>query len=233
MPTRPLVVAFDIIETTISLEPLRGHFIDASLPGTSLEHWFSIGLRDAFALGAAGDYKPFAMVLNSAFDELFSAHGRERDDDVVTAVEAGMKTLPAQPGAIEAFRALQQRGVRLFALSNGSLASTTKLLKENGLLDMVEEVISTDQVEAPKPQPEVYRHLLERAGSDPEHTALVATHGWDLNGAAAAGLTTAFVRHSKPFPNALRAPDLEASSLPMLARRLLETGAGSDRRGRL
>lgn len=32
MPPRPLVVAFDIIETTISLEPLRPSFLEAGLP---------------------------------------------------------------------------------------------------------------------------------------------------------------------------------------------------------
>lgn len=87
---------------------------------------------------------------------------------------------------------------------------------------MLEEVISTDQVKTPKPQPEVYRHLLGRTGTDPEHTTLVATHGWDLNGAAAVGLTTAFVRYGKPVSTIFRAPDVQASSLPLLARRLLD-----------
>ncbi len=222
MPRRPRVVAFDIIETTISLEPLRDHFTGAGLPDGSLEHWFSIGLRDAFALGAVGGYKPFKEVLSSAFDELFAVHDRGRDDELVSAVEAGMKTLPAQPGASEALRALRERDVRIFALSNGSQESTSELLKKNGLLDLVEEVVSTDQIGLPKPRPEVYGFLLERARAHPAETALVATHGWDLNGAAAVGLTTAFVRHRKPFPEALRAPDLQASSLIGVARRLLE-----------
>ncbi len=102
MPPRPLVVAFDIIETTISLEPLRASFMASGLPGTSLEHWFSIGLRDAFALGATGTYQSFMNVLKTAFDELFAVYGLERDEGLAAAVEAGMKTLPAQAGAVEA-----------------------------------------------------------------------------------------------------------------------------------
>lgn len=222
MPCRPQVVAFDIIETTISLEPLRPIFIDAGLPDTSLEHWFSIGLRDAFALGAAGDYKPFLTVLKSAVEELFAVHGLGSGEGFMVPVEAAMQKLPAQPGAVEAFRILHESDIRLVALTNGSHASTTKLLEDNGLLDMVEEVISTDHIGAPKPQPKVYRYLLERARAPAEQTALVATHGWDLHGAAAVGLTTAFVRHRKPFPGALHSPDLEAASLPLLAERLLD-----------
>lgn len=222
MPARPLVVAFDIIETTIPLEPLRACFIEAGLPATGLEHWFSIGLRDAFALGAAGEYKPFMTVLQSAFAELFAVHGLEPTDDLARSVEARMKVLPARPGALEAFRTLHERGIRIFALTNGSHASTTKLLDDNGLLGMVEQVISTDEIGLPKPQPQVYRYLLEKAGQPAAQTALVATHGWDLHGAAAVGLTTAFVRYRQPFPEALRSPDLEAPSLPRIARQLLD-----------
>lgn len=222
MPPRPLVVAFDILETTISLEPLRASFIASGLPGTSLEHWFSIGLRDAFALGAAGRYQPFMKVLVSAFDELFAVYRREVDEGLVGTVEAGMKTLPAQPGAVEAFQALSDSGIRIFALTNGSRDATCGILEANSLLDMVEEVISTDAIGFPKPQPQVYRHLLEKAGTQAAQTALVATHGWDLQGAAAVGLTTAFVRHCKPMSNALTRPDVDASSLHLLAKRLLD-----------
>lgn len=222
MPVRPLVVAFDSIETIIPLEPLRACFIEAGVPATGLEHWFSIGLRDAFALGAAGEYKPFMTVLRSAFAEIFAVHGIEPNDGLARSVEAGMKTLPARPGAREAFRILQERGIRIFALTNGSHGSTTKILDDNGLLGMVEQVISTDEIGLPKPQPQVYRYLLEKAGKPAAHTALVATHGWDLHGAAAVGLTTAFVRHRQPFPEAFRLPDLEAPSLPLLAHQLVD-----------
>jgi 2-haloacid dehalogenase len=43
--------------------------------------------------------------------------------------------------------------------------------------------------------------------------ALVAVHPWDVHGAKAAGLTTAYVSVERPFSPVMRRPDLEAPSL--------------------
>lgn len=62
MKHRPHVVAFDVIETTFSLESMRPRLQAAGLPGHLLETWFAQLLRDAFALDASGVYKPFRDV---------------------------------------------------------------------------------------------------------------------------------------------------------------------------
>jgi hypothetical protein len=51
--TRPLVIAFDVIETLFPLKPLRQRLVAAGQPGQVLELWFSTLLRDAFALVAS------------------------------------------------------------------------------------------------------------------------------------------------------------------------------------
>ena len=50
MPTKPEVVAFDMIETVFSLEIMRERLVSLGLPASALEAWFAAGLRDAFAL---------------------------------------------------------------------------------------------------------------------------------------------------------------------------------------
>ncbi len=52
------------------------------------------------------------------------------------------------------------------------------MLEGNGLIGLVEGVLSTDDVALPKPRPEVYRHLLRTADVESGKAALVATHGW-------------------------------------------------------
>jgi hypothetical protein len=52
MRSRPLAVAFDIIETVFSLGHLRSRLDAAGVPGQALEVWFAQTLRDAFALDA-------------------------------------------------------------------------------------------------------------------------------------------------------------------------------------
>ncbi len=52
--------------------------------------------------------------------------------------------------------------------------------------------------------------------------AFVATHGWDLEGAASVGMTTAFVEHRKPYRSFLPPPDAAGRSLPEVVAALLE-----------
>lgn len=56
----------------------------------------------------------------------------------------------------------------------------------------------------------------------PVELALVAAHPWDINGAAAAGLVTGYLAADRPYSRAMRTPDVEAGTLPELARRLVE-----------
>ena len=64
--TRPVAVAFDVIETLMPLEPLRERFTAAGLPAHLLKLWFTRTLRDGIALAATGDYAPFGKVAAQA-----------------------------------------------------------------------------------------------------------------------------------------------------------------------
>ena len=55
MSRRPAVVAFDVIETLMSLEPLRARLTDIGQPPALLEAWYTRTLRDGMALSATGD----------------------------------------------------------------------------------------------------------------------------------------------------------------------------------
>lgn len=221
MPTRPHVVAFDIIGTVFSLEPLRDRLSALGLPGGSLEIWFAEGLRDAFALAAAGDFAPFRSMLDSALVQVLAKHRVPASDEQRSGVLDAMSRLPPHPDAATAFQTLADAGVRIMALSNGAASSTKTLLDRAGLAGFVEWVVSVDEVGFSKPRPEVYRHAAQTAGVAAEEMTLVATHPWDVHGAKAAGLKAAYVRRGQPFPPTMRAPDLEGEELADVARRLM------------
>jgi len=106
------------------------------------------------------------------------------------------------------------------ALPNGAKSSTKELLARAGLSDLVHEIASVDDVKLVKPRGEVYLHAAKKAGIEPVELALVTAHPWDINGAAAADMTTAYLNADRPYSRAMRAPDLEAQTLPELARQL-------------
>lgn len=220
MPLPPKVVAFDIIETTFSLEAVRARLVEIGLPERALELWFAMGLRDAFALAASNDFQPFPSLLAGALDQVLFLHERSATEAQKERVIATMKSLPPQPDAREAFEILAGARIRILALSNGPASSTKALLASAGLDGYVEAVLSVEDVKRSKPRPEVYLHAVRSAGVEPHEVALVATHAWDCHGAKAAGLMTGFVARHQPYPSAMRSPDVIGQELADVARSL-------------
>lgn len=220
-PKRPAAIAFDIVGTVFPLAPLRPVIQALGLPAGALEGWFAAGLRDAFALSAAGDFKPFATVLESALDEVLAEHALVPAKGARAALLEQFKHLPARPDAREAFEIAARAGKPIIALSNGAAATTRSLLKNAGLDKLVAHVVSVDEVRLFKPRREIYDRAARVAKVKRRRLALVAVHSWDINGAKAAGLTTAYVSADRPFSSVMRTPDVEAGSLSEAVRRLV------------
>lgn len=222
MPSRPKIIAFDVIGTLFSLEPMRERLTGLGLPGAALELWFAQGLRDAFALAAADSFEPFRSVLESALDQVLAQHEQGATESQKADVLEGMKQLPAHADARDAFQFLADSGIRIMTVTNGAASSTEALLDRAGLKSFVERVVSVDEVKFFKPRPEVYLHAARLAGVEADELALVASHPWDVHGAKAAGLLAGFVAHGKPFPSVMKKPDVEAEALSEVARSLAE-----------
>jgi 2-haloacid dehalogenase len=220
-PERPEVVVFDIIGTVFPLTPLRPAIQALGLPPAALENWFATGLRDAFALSAAGDFVPLLQVLDSALDQVLAEQGLSPDPDRRARLLDGMKRLPPRQDAREAFETIRAAGMQIIALSNGARSATQGLLRDGQLDALVAHVLSVDDVRLFKPRREVYEHAVQTARVEANRVALVAVHAWDINGAKAAGLTTAYVSAERPFSPVMRKPDLEATSLSQVARALV------------
>lgn len=79
----------------------------------------------------------------------------------------------------------------LCALSNGGFAQLTNLVKNAGL--RFDCVLGADVAKHYKPDVQIYRSAAELLDVAPSEVLMVAAHGWDLDGARAAGFRTAYV----------------------------------------
>jgi 2-haloacid dehalogenase len=211
MAKRPLVVAFDVIETLFPLEPMRRRLIDAGQPGHVLELWFCRLLRDAFALVASDSYRPFGEIATSA---LRSTARPALGDEAIQTILAGFAELDPHPDVEPAMRLLREAGVRMVTLTNGSAQNTAALLRRAGIDDDIEQVLSVDEVRRWKPAAEIYRHAAHRTQVPPDRVALVAAHAWDTHGAHQAGIATGWVaRLDDHYPDTFAAPDVVGPDL--------------------
>ncbi len=184
---RPAVVVFDVVETLANLDPVADRLIELGLGAELLPRWFTRLLRDAAALTVAGGYATFADVAVSALSAETAA--ALTDAEIRYAVE-GFGVLQPQPDAVAALTAAAAAGLRIFTLSNGAAASTRAFLQRAGVADLVEQVLSVDQVQTWKPARPPYELAVTHARVPAGQVAMVAVHSWDIHGAHAAGLTT-------------------------------------------
>lgn len=163
--------------------------------------------------------RPFIEHIESAIRCLAVEH--ELDADRVPDALQNAAELPPRPGAEEALERLA--GARLVALTNSGAEAGERTLRAARLLDRFEQVLGVDAVGTFKPHRSVYRYALEEARTAPADAILVATHFWDLAGAARLGIGTAWVTHGvRGWPNVFPPPDHRAANLPELAEVLLE-----------
>ena len=111
---------------------------------------------------------------------------------------------------------------RLAILSNANPSLLERAAAYNGLDELLDEIISADQIRQYKPAPGVYQ-LAEKGLKLPaENLLFVSSNTWDVSGAAAYGLQTAWVQRGYSTMEHLEvAPAVTASNLEELAELLM------------
>lgn len=185
MTKPPAGVAFDVVETLMSLEPLGDRFVEVGLARDAVRAWFPRMLLYGLGMSVAGDYVPFPA---AAAEALRALTRYEISDDAVAHVLAGLGDLPAHPDVEPAMAHLAANGVRMICLTNGTAANTRAFLDRCALAGYVERVVATAELNTWKPPAKVYLHGAAALDLPPHRVALVAVHAWDCHGAKRAGL---------------------------------------------
>jgi 2-haloacid dehalogenase len=222
MQSPPLVVAFDVIETLFPLEPLRPKLETAGMPAHALETWFAQLLRNAFAMNSTDSYRPFREMAVDALQSLAATQHVKLASSQVEDIIGTFAELDPHPDVAPAMHLLQEAGVRIVTLTNGSASVTQQLLERAELVPYIEKTMSVDEVQLWKPRREVYLHCAKAACVEPQQLALIAAHGWDIQGAAHAGLMTGYVSRGKPFPSVMRPPLVSGEDLQAVARQFIQ-----------
>lgn len=215
---RPDVVAFDVNETLLDLAPVRAALVEAGEAGSLLATVFARTLLTGFAAAAAGSWCRF----RDAFDDAL-AQESDLPADRRAAVADAFAELAPHPDIEPALRRLAGAGVRVITLTHGSPGVAEAGLERGGVSPLVERSLSSEVIRVWKPSREVYVWAAGVCDVPPERMALVAAHGWDVQGAQRAGLTGAwFPRSERIFPTVygdadILAPDLAGAVDALLA----------------
>lgn len=219
MSAAPKLVLFDVFETLLRLDPLRGRFAEVGRPEHELDLFFLRTLRDGMAMSLAGAAAPFAEVARAA---LRTTSGHTLDNAAIDHVLAGFAELPVHEDVAPAFTLLAEAGVPAYAFTHGSEAVARSALDGAGVLPMLRGVLSAESISSFKPPAKVYHWACGQAGSLPEQTALVAVHSFDTHGAVSAGLIAGLAtRLEGQLSEVVARPQVVAERLDDVVRGLL------------
>jgi 2-haloacid dehalogenase len=213
------VVVFDVNETLSDLAPLSARFADLGVPESMARVWFASLLRDGMALAAAGSAQPFAFIGQETLRGLLTGAPIDRDmDAAIDHVMSGFMGLAVHPDVPGGVRALRAAGLHLVTLTNGGTAVADTLLGSAGLRSEFDQLLSVEEAGVWKPAPGAYQYAGRVCGTDLADMVLVAVHPWDIDGAARAGMATAWInRRGLPYPGHFTPPAHTIGSLEELA----------------
>lgn len=198
---------------------LNGTLLDPGGVGEplGLSRGGSLAALDDAILGSmaetlSGSYRPLPEFLRAALV------CRAGTDSGIDEAMQRAKTMPPYPDCAAALERLRSAGISTGVLTNSERHAAEYGLEAASLIDFLEFVAGSDEVEAFKPDPRVYRLGLKRTGAVPEDVCMVASHWWDLMGAARMGMRTGWVkRDGRELMRAEPPPDFQASALDALA----------------
>ncbi len=159
--------------------------------------------------GAEATFKP---LLEAALRRGLERAGR----DPASASLDRLSEMPAYPDVPDALARLREAGFTLAVLTQSAADAAETVLKNAGIREHFEHVLSAPDFGAFKPEDLAYHAALERCGAT--EAWFVAGHWWDVAGAAYAGLRTAWIsRTDLAYPAAMPEPDVRGADLAEVA----------------
>ena len=140
------------------------------------------------------DFADFAAVTRDGLVYAFHAAEVVPADALLRELEAAYLHLAPFPEAGKALTSLA--GTTRAIFSNGSVAMLDALVRNSGLADLLEHVISVDPARVFKPSPRAYALVEVVTGISPGETMFVSSNGFDVAGAKRFGFQVAWIRRS-------------------------------------
>ncbi|MBI3537613.1 MAG: haloacid dehalogenase type II, partial [Chloroflexi bacterium] len=189
----PRVILFDVNETLLDLRALDPEFARVFGDASARQQWFGQFLQSALVTIATDSYIDFGTIGGAALEMTAARRGVSLSPEDRAKILGGIKTLPPHPEVRDALEKLKRAGLRLASLTNSTRAVAEAQLKNAGLAEFFEQILSADDARKLKPAPEPYRYAAQKLGVPIQQTRLVAAHAWDVAGALRAGCAAAFV----------------------------------------
>ncbi len=180
------MVLIDVDGTLVDSVPDLAYCVDEMLKAVDMaphgeaevRHWVGNGVERLVRRALIGqlDGEPDEVLFNKAYPIFMDLY---KDNT--------SKRSCLYPGVKEGIDFLQEAGYKLGCVTNKAEAFTHPLLKDLGLFDYFESIVSGDSLEKKKPDPMPLVYSAEKLGVSPEDSLMLGDSISDVKAARAAG----------------------------------------------
>ena len=178
--------------------------------------WRQKQLQYTWLRSLEGKHADFWQVTGDALD--FAMKSLDLNDgDLRRRLMELYLTLDVFPEVPDVLARLKAAGLRTAILSNGSPMMLEQAVARAGIGELLDAVLSVEEVGIFKPHPSVYRLALDRLGLKAAAIAFQSSNAWDVYAASAFGMRAVWCnRQGQPRERLPGAPDRQIRSLAEL-----------------
>ena len=217
------LIIFDVNETLLDMSPIKNeinHFFEKEY---AFKQWFSFLLQFSLVEMVTDSYHNFSEIGDAALEMVAQAENKNIPEQSKKEILSKMASLQAHQDVEEGLSKLKEAGYRLATLTNSAQKVADKQLVNAGIDTYFEKSLSVESMKMFKPKLETYSRALKELSASANETLFVAAHGWDISGAARAGLSTAFIeREGKALYPLAPSPTYKGKTLIEIARQLVK-----------
>lgn len=172
-----MILAFDIFGTLFEVKI-------SNLKEEILKEWRQLQLEFTWRITLMEKWLNFDEITALALKYLSLKYGLEFKEELL---EEWTKLKPFDD--VEYLKILHNK-YKIYALTNGTLLSVSKLLKNANLLQYFEGIFTVEEIKVYKPSPKVYKTFMNKVKG--EIAYLVSSNPFDVSGAKNAGMKAIF-----------------------------------------
>ena len=156
--------------------------------------WRAKQLEYSWVHALSGRYTDFRTLTAQALDFAFHSVPDANHDAYDALLDAYM-TLDAYPEVADVLARLKERGTTGI-LSNGSPDMLHAAVDHAGLTDLLDHILSVEDVRTFKTRPETYTMMTKAAGCEPSDIRFHSSNRWDIAGATWFGCRCTWVNRT-------------------------------------
>ncbi len=180
------------------------------------ELWRTKQLQYTWLRGLGGHHADFWTVTSDALSfalETLKMEGPELHPRLMTLY----LSLNVYPDVIDTLKCLKAGKMKLAILSNGTPQMLASAAANSGIADLLDAVLSVEQVGVFKPHPTVYKLASDRLQLAPDRICFLSSNGWDAYAAKAFGFHAVWCNRFDQSPERIpETPDGQITTLSTL-----------------